>query len=331
MQFTLGNAWIWQEVDKHLQTGTGVLYVLGPAGIGKTHIIKELCRHHDMEVFWIDSYNCASNKELQDMLVKQTSTNILQCLQQSSGKRCIIIDELETLTQFDRNILATIETFEKCHIPFVCIGNKSLEKKIAKALVCTAPTEADICVWLKAHTDGKIPCAEVLQIAETCNGNLHTALQMASKVTDKHDVQLTVDDMFVATCRDEICCIINEDQWLIPLRFHENLPSDLSTRKMTPTQKQRFYHSVLESFVCWDLMMQHGSSAIAIETIASSIIRLNNIPTKSGNAQKADMSSFTKLFSNLSLQKKNEKKTYSTDSSFPWTHAQIFCDYIKYR
>lgn len=329
-----GNNWIWQDVEKHITSGNGILILLGPSGVGKTYNTKAICRQHDIDVFVIDSCNCASGKEMSDLLQKRTTSRIVQALSQSWKRACIIIDELETLLQYDRSIMNDVVQYAKSTVPIICIGHKSLEKKITNTLsaplyMCNGLTESDICIWLKlCYTN--VPCDKIVVIAEKCEGNMHYARQLLNDVSQTKDTTYVFHDIYNTTSMDNVRKILHEDPWLHPLKFHENLPKDLNQRKATKEEKQNMYFSALQHMINWDVMMkENGDPAFAIENIVSAIKQLQKLPYKMADVEV--LNDFTKLFSNLSLQKKNEKKMYSANLGFPWSHAQIFCDYIKYR
>lgn len=336
MEYILGNKWIWQDVEKHITSHKGIIFVLGSTGIGKSFTTRTICEHYGVDAFYIDSTNCSSSKEFVDVMNKQIQTRIIQSLAQETKRKVIIVDELETLMQFDRGILGALHNLRNVSVPIVCLGNKTLEKKITQVFtgsvvhMCVAPCETDICIWLKSYTSGtNVPCKELLDVAERSNGNLHTAIQLLSNVGASKDQQQVFEDIYTTINREQIARLLEEDTWLSTLRFHENLPKDMTLRQGTKTAKVNLYSVILDSTIVWDALMSKNHSAIALEVITQAVVLLQSLPRKKG--QTLNMSSFTKLFSNLSLQKKNEKKTYSTDSGFPWAHAQIFCEYIKYK
>lgn len=334
----MGNAWVWKEVENHITRQKGIIFVLGAPGIGKTYTVKQICDHHHVDAFFIDSTNCATVKEFIDVVNKQLHTRIVQSLSGECKQKVVIIDELETLFQFDRGIMSAVQNLRNTtsSLPIVCLGHKILERKIQQSFpncpiyTCSAPSETDICIWLKSYTNNTVSCDRLLQLADQCNGNLHNVIQSLTISDAPKDEQLTFEDIYSSLSKDQIRHLLQEDVWLTPLRFHENLPKDLVNRKGTQPHKTKIYRTVLESLIDWDVMMNNASQDVALDVLTQSIQIVQNIPRKKGQTD-VSASGFTKLFSNLSLQKKNEKKTYSTDSGFPWTQAQIFCDYIKYR
>lgn len=339
LMYTLGNAWVWQSLEKHLLCGSGMFFIVGSSGCGKTYYVRQICNSHPVDAYFIDGCSCVNGKELRDILTKQTTTSIINSLSQQQKRKCIVIDELETFLQYDRSIISVLEEFTSTRIPIVCIGQKSVEKKLQNSklfteiYVCSAPQETDIILWLKEYTKGSITCERILHIAEACNGNIHCAIQMLNDTTissKKQDAAITFQDIYTDIQRDQIAKLLAEDPWLNPLKFHENLPKDLMQRRMTKTERTRFYYDALSRILDWDLMMKDGNDPMyALENIVGIISNLHTFPVKQANA--CELNEFTKLFSNLSLQKKNEKKMYSLESQFPWIHAQIFCDYIRYK
>jgi hypothetical protein len=357
MEYPLGNGWIWKQLETHIQVDKvslspeSCVFVLGASGIGKTFTVGKVCS--DVDVCWIHSHNCSNAKEFHDILEKRLQTNLVQRLTQTSQKRVIVIDELDTLLQLDRNIMTALNDMlekKRSHQPVICIGHHQLEKKIkstfpkSQVFVCTPPSETEICLWLRKVSDGACSYETLLQIADACNGNVMYALQlleMETKTTcgddgskmvgDKMDDNIQFQRLFQNPTRDEAVKILLDDPWLNPLRFHENLPKELTQRKGLMMDKERFYYETLEALCEWDSMMKEGMEPmIAIEHVASMVVQLQRLEKKKRQTD-VSLTDFTKVFSSLSLQKKHEKLMYSTNLEFPWSHAQIFCDYIKYR
>lgn len=333
--------WSWRQIRSAIEdTASGYLFVLGSTGVGKTYAVTSILSDMmaDVDVFVIDSQNCASCKDLHTLLDRQLNTSLVQNLT-GRKRRIIVIDELETLYQLDKSLFTFLSGLQPKHL-VVCTGHISLDKKLrssfSKIIMFSALPEADICLLLKKLYP-QAGCDAILEAAETCYGNLSHAIQMIrlgdsdQRVTKKDDATCTFDYVFKSNNIEHVSHIIHEDPWLNPLRYHENLPKELSQRKGTQQDKHAFYTKTLDALCNWDVMMQHSMNAdVPIEYILRAILQIHNLQTKKTQTER-DLTEFTKLFSNLSLQRKTEKLLYSYSGGFPWLHAQIFCDYIKYK
>lgn len=114
--------------------------------------------------------------------------------------------------------------------------------------------------------------------------------------------------------------LFDQDPWLHPLRFHENLLNEFKIRKGLQEDKNKTYIDILQLFCEWDQLMSYakvndGSGMNnAIEIISSVPYYLKNYPKKK-NAE-SSMDEFTRMFNYLSLKKKNAVALYVPD--FPW-------------
>jgi hypothetical protein len=145
----------------------------------------------------------------------------------------------------------------------------------------------------------------------------------------KDKVSFEFEDMFSTTDGQTLRNLLADDPWLHPLRFHENVIKDMTRRVGSQVHKHVVYKNIVERICHWDMFMQHvDDGTLPIEYV---IYTIRTLPALKKTAAPPSTCEFTKLFSHLSLQKKHEKLLYSDDTGFPWIHAQIFCDYIKYK
>ena len=107
--------------------------------------------------------------------------------------------------------------------------------------------------------------------------------------------------------RDNFKRIIYKDQWLIPLKFHENLIIEFNNRVITKQQKYFYYKTFINNFCYFDIMMMKNNE-IAIDYFISIIHQLFTLKYKQNKTHNLD--NFTKILSYLSLQKKNNKIIY---------------------
>lgn len=329
--------WIYKQISAAISqavTGSSIC-LLGPSGVGKTHALRTIlaARSAELEVLWIDSVNCSNTKDLRDILDKQLKTSLLQQVTAGTKKRIIVIDELETLHQLDRSLFTILSSIQKHHPNHVIVyvASSLMDKKVnatipvANVIFFSAFTESDICIILKQRYPSR-SYQDILSASEKCFGNIAQAIHMIEMdqepaETDEH---IGFDQIFTSKSRADIMKILQEDPWVNPLRYHENMPKVLPHR----TRSREIYGKLLEVLCNWDTMMQHLDSDVPIDYFTSFILQ----HTKNEKPSTDNLCNFTKMFSNLSLQKKNEKMMYSRgDQDFPWMQAQIFCDYSKYR
>ncbi len=338
LDWVVGNRWVWSQVIDHIQedrdklSPDSVLFLLGAPGIGKTYHVKKIMEMLSCDPYFIDSMNCANGRELRDMLQKGTNPYLVTRADvcNSSQKRVIVMDDIDILISMDRTLMTAfcniLQAQQYAHAPIICIGHMDMEKKIGsvkakcKIVKCPIPDDIDICMMLQhIPTSNKKTKRVLLQIAEECRGNLNYAIQKVQS----HGYQKLIRESFSKAW--SIGQHMLDDPWMIPLRYHENLPKLMT---MESSLKTSLYADTVPYFCVWDLMMNHPAveADMAVELLAHAIASCvpDNMNSQDG------LEDFTKLLSNLSLQKKNERLLYpDRNFGFPWIHAQIFCDYSK--
>jgi len=135
-----------------------------------------------------------------------------------------------------------------------------------------------------------------------------------------------VIDMFRSESPSVILEVFLQDAWIHPMRFHENLPTELAKfRKGTKSEKTAVYVKCLEHLITWDVCMAAsagaGSSTGAgslewpLANLAYALHReLSRLPRTAGKQldQEEHLGTFTKILSQMSLQKKNDRAWYQT-------------------
>lgn len=339
------NAWIWQEVQSCLETSKrayDAIIVLGPSGIGKTFRMESIAKEKEYDAYWIHSSNCTNAKELRDMVMKGMKTSLLANLAQVHAPKVVIIDELEVLLQLDRTMATAVSDVISEHkaskASLILIGNSSIEKKISslkgtlKVYQCSMPSDADMFLWCKENAPKGMKKTKMMEIADAANGNPGQALQL---LRTKHNDAAIMSQRQQTNEKDVLRGRMLDDPWLYPLRFHENMIKELTKRKGTKAQKEDRYRRIMQSLCEWDLMMSSSIEPVfAIEALCcaihSNVLEVEQ-QTKKGATNTLDTDDFTKVFSNLSLQKKQERNLYAKETQFPWMHAQVFCDYKHYK
>lgn len=105
--------------------------------------------------------------------------------------------------------------------------------------------------------------------------------------------------------------VFHEDPWLHPLRFHENLPHELKQRKGLHIRKNAAYNHIMYGMCIWDLLMSKNRNEdiqIPLFFISQYLVYLQEFDRKKNAMESQDH--FTKMFSHLSLEKKNQITCY---------------------
>lgn len=198
------------------------------------------------------------------------------------------------------------------NIPIVCITNIDILrkmgdiKKICKIYELTSPTHHDIANIMKG-----VPKKRVKQIYHIANGNLLKIFQN-DLTRDQKDVAVDVVELYDNSFnRDHMRHVLDTDVWLIPLRFHENLITELANRNVSYAKKKEFYKLFIRTLCYYDQCMCNNNTEIAVDIFVSILYFLCILKYRKNHA--ANMDNFTKILSYLSLQKKYIKYSYSSD------------------
>ncbi len=305
----------WILTPKTKLSTDSCLFVIGNSGIGKTFSINNLCKSLDLFIININSFNCSSSKQLLDLLNKAFISSLIQQLTNNTQNKIIIIDEFETLLSFDStmniHLLNFLNTNHK-HIPIICIGSNNIKlgeiKKICSFYEFSNLSVNEIHdILLKYNSN--ITINETNELANKTNFNVKNCIQMITNTYyNNTDDFLDVGELYANNFnRDNFKRIIYKDQWLIPLKFHENLIIELNTRNGTKILKNNYYKKFISNFCYFDIFMNKNND-LAIDFFISSIYFLFMLSHK--NNKTHSLTHFTKLLSYLSLQKKNNKKIY---------------------
>jgi len=321
--------WITKQLnspEKLLSLNT-FLFVSGNSGIGKTFSIKKICEIMNLHMIYISTHNCASSAELHDLLVKNTSSSMIQVLSNDKRSKIIIIDDFESMMAIDRTInsaLLNILTNMKLRkVPIICISSVDIVKKIGiikkkcQIIELSNPSDEELLTALKQISSSRNK-QQLDKVIKTSNGNLSQCLSKLENSSDTIDENITINVLYGCDFnRDNVRRIITIDPWLIPLRFHENLISELKNKKCNIATVHLLYKGFMQDILYFDMFIHsslHSNSIeLASDYFASIIHFLYIIPVKKKSLSTTHC--FTKILSYLSLQKKYAKKSYS--SNFP--------------
>ena len=296
------------------------LFITGNSGIGKSYAINKLCNQLDLFIININSFNCYSSKHLTDLLFKSFVSSLIQQLTLNTQKKIIIIDEFETLLSFDStmniHLFNFLNTSHK-HIPIICIlsNNIKLGEIKKKCLFYELPNLNNTELYeILSKYNPSLTLNDCSKIAIESKYNIKDCIKVINNTYyNNNDDFSNICELYSNTFnRDNFKKIIYKDQWLIPLKFHENLIIELNTRNISKLQKLLFYKVFIYNFCYFDILMNKNNE-IAIDFFISIIYDLCHYKYK--NNKPHSLEHFTKLLSYLSLQKKNNKKNYK--SNFP--------------
>jgi len=362
-----GNTFYFEEIYKWLHdsidnpkkelNNSACLLIIGSPGVGKTYGVETICQKIGITIKKIDSSTCHSTKEMDDLIVKMSSTNLEDVLLQQIRKKIIFIDEFEILINNDRNMPSLLynlinATNNKAlpYIPIIIACNTNVEKKLGdlkrycKSIYLKKPSDTDVMLMLLAHTKRcniSISAEILLAISESVNGNMLHALNSLEYELLKKNRTTTTDETYIIDRMPDIDTLYNdpsieiahmlfeEDLWMNPLRFHENLPAEIDMRKGTKAQKGKIYSEILKCMTEWDTMIntsvhtytntdEIGNSIYTEHLCRAPCFLLKNLKKKK-NGNDTSLADFTKALSQMSLHKKMEKQSYH--DNFPWKHV----------
>ena len=305
----------WILTPREKLSYNSCLFITGNSGIGKSHRINNLCKELDLFIININSYNCCTSKQLDDLLFKAFVSSLIQQLTNNTQNKIIIIDEFETLLSFDSTMnihLFNFLTTSHKHIPIICIVSNNIKLGEIKkhCILYELPLLSNIEIHnVLLNYNNNITLTETTNIAIKSNYNIKTCIQIITNTYyNNNDKIFDIVELYATNFnRDNFKRIIYKDQCLIPLKFHENLISELNNRNCNKLLKNVFYNSFISNFCFFDIIMNKNNE-IAIDYFISIIHSLFLIKHK--NNKTHSMANFTKLLSYLSLQKKNNKKIY---------------------
>jgi len=314
--------WIIDSYNNNKLSFNSCIFVSGNSGIGKTYMINNICQKLNLFIINIDSFNCSSSQQLNDLLFKSFVSSLIQILTNNNSKKIIIIDDFDILIALDNTINLALYNFilnntnKLKHIPIICICNNNIIKRIGdikkKCKIFESPkiNNNEVFEILKSYKSD-LKFKDILDIINNPKFNLADAIRIVTNTYYNHnDDIIGLDDLYSNIFnRDKLRRIINKEQWIIPLNFHENLILELyNNRKGIKKQKEIYYKFFLENLCYFDIIM-NKSNEIGIELFISIIEELFNIPLK--KLKEPRINNFTKMLSYLSLQKKTNKSNYN--------------------
>ena len=239
----------WKEYVSTIQKDQ-ILYICGYSGVGKTIGTKLLLQENHYQSLFLETSMCVDGKDVLDRIYKFHQWMDLGASLQETGpsiqKKIIVVDELESFIKIDRNVLHCILTYKKKYkeesLPIVLLGHIDTLKKLGDMKNYITYTvklqrlqDIDIFLFMKKRLPkNKIKLTDLMKIAEDANGSIFTAiltvqqrlgqgkkkLPLANYVGDE---QKTFPEIF--ECKNPLMVdkLLMEDDWMNPLKIHENI------------------------------------------------------------------------------------------------------------
>ena len=319
--------------------------VAGATSIGKTYSINKIASHLNYEIIGIDNNNCYNSQFLKDIIQKSTSSSFIQILTNNFQKKVVIIDNFDSLFIADKTINITLLKIllenKLKNIPIICISNNDIIKKIGdiKKLcalyLMTTPNNEEITELLlrtatadaTASATSTTAATATDNISKCClnsNGNLNKLFRdidninndrlYSDSVENTSDINILYGNEFNRQLTKRI---IAKDPWMIPLKFHENLISNLNNRILPLNKYNEYYKGFMNIMCLYDYYMFKDNIEFCVELFASKVYYLSVFKYKKNATVKSNIGNFTKMLSYLSLQKKNIKNNYNNIKSLP--------------
>jgi nucleoside-triphosphatase THEP1 len=321
-------SWVSSQIDDYSGkiTISNLLFVCGNSGIGKSYSVQKICSSFDLDIINITINTCISSSELSDNIIKASSSSLVQQLTCQNKKKIILIDEFESMMAIDRTINTTLLNIlsqsKIKKIPIICISSNENIKKLGtlkkkcKIIELTLPTHNEVFRVIKKLLPecNEVKIHNVIKESDCNLSHCFHKLQDSNFESDNIDEIMNIENLYgYQHDIDYIIRVLHYDIWLNPLRFHENLITELSKRKTTIKKRNEYYLLFIKNIIVFDILMNHNLHDNGCCFFAYLISPLRKLSLKPN--VKSDISKFTKILSYLSLQNKYTKKSYST--SFP--------------
>lgn len=315
--------WIQEPLRDAILNTNCFMVIQGQSGCGKTYGITRAIEQCGKRICKLE------DKDVKVSLTKMTSCDIVsQFMAETTQDKIVFIDDLEMHTSIDRCFMSSLMSLCGA-IPSIKIVIAAVAfdaKWNVQITILSSINESDIIIFLRNQYPELKP-ARILDIVQSCRGNLGAAVHSAITEGSKKDDVPLVKDMYSHTNPAMIHTLMEIDAWLMPLRYHENVIHELKQRKGTQPVKTAIMMRLLRSLCEWDVMMTAAkriqsadSQTTAMWYISSAIASCNCLERK----KRADgvEDNFTKLFNTLSLRKKQKVTSYQ--SIFPWDNVSGF-------
>jgi len=321
----------WKEYVSTIQKDQ-ILYICGYSGVGKTIGTKLLLQENHYQSLFLETSMCVDGKDVLDRIYKFHQWMDLGASLQETGpsiqKKIIVVDELESFIKIDRNVLHCILTYKKKYkeesLPIVLLGHIDTLKKLGDMKNYITYTvklqrlqDIDIFLFMKKRLPkNKIKLTDLMKIAEDANGSIFTAiltvqqrlgqgkkkLPLANYVGDE---QKTFPEIF--ECKNPLMVdkLLMEDDWMNPLKIHENILKILDHPSYAEFLRNYIYYEHWRTKFDADGVYETMIPIMYLTNVILWYVHHSGSPSLS-----LDTMDFSKLLSYISTQKKYKKLMY---------------------
>jgi hypothetical protein len=272
--------------------------------------------------------------------------------------RAIVVDALDILLSTERTLLSIFSTRFKAKdvarwrpLRFLLIAPTAVERRVHEAFrhcakfSLAAPTYAEARDYFRLYRPdvaaalcdqlAKAICTDVSASAGNV-GNVAYALACLDRndaQTRKDNTHIPLHHLWTAPMtRPDARALLEQDIVFHPLRFHENSLGEILRRRATVKERKAVVVGILRHLVAWDRLVAYAlrdghalAEHMAVEHAAGLVTGwLARLPArKAGSHADGTGPAFTKMLSNLSVQKKVQRRDAALSTShafFPLEH-----------
>lgn len=312
----------------------------GPPGVGKMTVLRALAPDVPCHLLMLTPDRYPTTAECLDQIVKWCTTQAFEdAFAEADGNaeaeppaRVIVLDALDVFMSTERTLLSTLATrFKAADVPrwrplrFLVVAPTAYERRVHEAFrgcakfALPAPTAAEAAAYLALPPTARAAA----EVAQTGNVAFAVACLARGDTQTRKDADVGLPAHCLWTrplSRDTARAIVAQDTVFHPLRFHENVLAEILRRRATVRERKAVALRILRHMVAWDQLAaaaanNHLADEIAAEHAAGLPALLAPLPPA---ARKAPLdAAFTKMLSNLSVQKKVMRR----DAALSKTHA----------
>jgi hypothetical protein len=248
----------FEENKQNLHISRG-LYIHGEAGVGKTHLIKQVLKDMNYDMVYYDASD-VRNKAIIDGLANNNmaDTNVMSMLHKKIKKIAIVMDDVDGMNNGDKgginNLIKLIRPKktkkqrkeEYTLNPIICIGNAHVDKKIKELknvceclkvnrpsieqvarIINTRLQDKDIdSVTLANYVNGDLRKLEnIMDLVENgviTTGTINTMFEYKSSNDDTKQITTKLLNTYYPL-KDHNTIINETDRTSVGLLFHENV------------------------------------------------------------------------------------------------------------
>lgn len=336
MEDKLSNFLSFFEANGRDETVQRCVYIYGAAGCGKTTFASMVLKKNNYDFISYTASDMRNKNIIESLTVYNIScSDIMSSFLNGGVKRklAVLMDEIECMNTGDKSGLNALikmvrpkrtkkqKLEESTHIPIVCIGNTSVDKKITELMKCSLVLEmptpsADFIrsILGKRLPDNKTVHAAVIEYA---NGDLNKLdnicgiiLDFGEDVVRQFEKKKTVLDpkqIVHALLRDPPCMnehseLSEPDRTIVSMLWHENVGDLISM-----PQDNSLYESMLEN-LCFADFIDRATFQKQIWQFneMSSLIKTFYVNTKLRRTKRAHGTiRFTKILTKYSTEYNN--------------------------